>query len=204
MKQFFPAQSPFIHATEVKRSKFITHIAHTPDKQSSECFIETIQKQHPKANHNCWARIAGLKDQLNCRQSNDDGEPKGTAGKPMLNVLEHSKLCEITVVVTRYFGGIKLGAGGLVRAYSQAVQEAIEILPKTEYLSKYSFSIELPFELVSDIERLITNSGAEITNRQWQSQLLMQGKGSEAQLEALSHSLSPIMHQISYSSEKTL
>lgn len=204
MKQFFPAQSPFSHETEVKRSRFITYVAHTPDKQSSESFIESIQQQHPKANHNCWARIAGLKDQFNCRQSNDDGEPKGTAGKPMLNVLEHSDLCEITVVVTRYFGGIKLGAGGLVRAYSQAVQEAIEILPKTEYLSKYSFSIQLPFELVSDIERLVTKSGAEITDRQWESELQIQGKGSEEQLVTLSNSLSPMMHLISYSSEKTL
>lgn len=204
MKQFFPAQSPFSHETEVKRSRFITYIAHTPDKPSSESFIESIQQLHPKANHNCWARIAGLRDQLNCRQSNDDGEPKGTAGKPMLNVLEHSDLCEITVVVTRYFGGIKLGAGGLVRAYSQAVHEAVQILPTAEYLSKYSFSIQLPFELVSDIERLVTNSGAEIINRQWESQLQIQGKGSEEQLLTLSSSLSPMMHLISYSSEKTL
>jgi len=203
VKQFFPAQSPFSHEIEVKRSRFITYIAHTPDKQSSESFIESIQQMHPKANHNCWARITGLRDQLNCRQSNDDGEPKGTAGKPMLNVLEHSDLCEITVVVTRYFGGIKLGAGGLVRAYSLAVQEAIETLPTTEYLAKHSFSIQLPYELVSDIERLVTNSGAEITHRQWESQLQIEGEGSEEQLVTLASSLSSMMHLISYSSEKT-
>lgn len=204
MKQYYPEQSPFTHETEVKRSKFITYISHTPDKASSDLFIESIQKLHPKANHNCWARIAGLRENLICRQSNDDGEPKGTAGKPMLNVLEHSDLCEITVVVTRYFGGIKLGAGGLVRAYSHAVQEAIEHLPVSEYLAKFSFTIQLPFELVSDIERLIAISGATILDREWESELRITGEGSKNQLQALEQSLNSLLHKLTFSSEKQL
>lgn len=202
MKQYYPEQSYFAHETEVKRSKFITHISHTTDKSTSDLFIESIQKLHPKANHNCWARIAGLRDNLSCRQSNDDGEPKGTAGKPMLNVLEHSDLCEITVVVTRYFGGIKLGAGGLVRAYSQAVQEAIEHLPVSEYLAKFHFTIVLPFELVSDVERKITNSGANILNREWESELRISGEGTEDQLLVLERNLNSLLHKLSYSSDK--
>lgn len=204
MKQYYPGQSPFSHEIEVKRSKFITYIAHTPDKTTSDLFIESIQKLHPKANHNCWARIAGLRDNLSCRQSNDDGEPKGTAGKPMLNVLEHSDLCEITVVVTRYFGGIKLGAGGLVRAYSQAVQEAIELLPVSEYLAKFNFTVQLSFDMVSDVERLIANSGATIVNREWESELKISGEGTAEQLLTLEQNFNSILHKLTYSSDKTL
>lgn len=204
MKQYYPEQSSFSHETEVKRSKFITYISHTPDKATSDLFIESIQKLHPKANHNCWARIAGLRDNLSCRQSNDDGEPKGTAGKPMLNVLEHSDLCEITVVVTRYFGGIKLGAGGLVRAYSQAVQEAIELLPVSEYLAKFNFTVQLPFDMVSDVERLIANSGATILDREWESELKISGEGTAEQLLTLEQNFNSILHKLSYSSDKAL
>lgn len=201
MRQFFPNQTQFSHETEVKRSRFITYIAHTPDKESSDRFIESIQKLHPKANHNCWARIAGLRENLSCRQSNDDGEPKGTAGKPMLNVLEHSDLCEITAVVTRYFGGIKLGVGGLVRAYSQAVQEAIQVLPTTEYIPKIAFSVQLPFDLISDVEHHISTSGVSITEREWQAELLLSGEGSLEQVVSLEKSLTPLHHLIRFTSE---
>jgi len=202
VKQYYPAQPLFTQETEIKRSRFITHISHTPDKQSSEGFINSIKHLHPKASHNCWARIAGLRDNLNCRQSNDDGEPKGTAGKPILNVIEHSELCEITVVVTRYFGGIKLGAGGLVRAYAQSTQAALKSLPTIEHVAWYEFTIELPFDFVSDIERLVADSGAHISNREWQTQLRIQGKGSEEQLSALQSYLKPLMHIVNYSFEK--
>lgn len=199
MKSFYPSGNEFCNEIEIKRSRFITFIAHTPDPTSAQRFIATIQTRHPKANHNCWAHIAGDRTDSNCWHSSDDGEPKGTAGKPMLNVLEHSNLCEITVVVTRYFGGIKLGAGGLVRAYSQAVQDALNLLPVTEKIPLIAFSIGLPHTLINRIEATLLQSQVSVHTRDWQAeQLAIEGNASAEQLEVLHTLLGPIMHQISY------
>lgn len=203
MKQYYPEQSHFINEIEIKRSRFITHIAHTPDTESAAQFLNQIREQHPKANHNCWAQIAGSRTDLNCWGSNDDGEPKGTAGKPMLNVLEHSELCEICVVVTRYFGGIKLGAGGLVRAYSQAVQEAVQNLPVTERIEQKRFTLTLPHTLVGDIEHLLTKSGVKVLQRDWGEELTINGEGSENSLEQLREALNSYRHQTHYNDQKT-
>lgn len=198
MEQYIPKQAYFSHEIEVKHSRFITHIAHTSNNLSAAKFLEEIQKQHPKANHNCWAKISGNRKDLNCWGSNDDGEPKGTAGKPMLNVLSHSNLCEITVVVTRYFGGIKLGAGGLVRAYSLAVQEATKNLPSIEKIDKYEFNLHLPHSLVGDIELILNRCGIEVEQRLWSDQLHIIGKGSQAALIELKNLLIPFQHQTKY------
>jgi len=101
---------------EIKRSRFITTVEKVSEKQHALRFITEQQKEMPDANHHCWAMIAGQPDDIYQHDQSDDGEPKGTAGKPMLNVLSHSGFGNIVVVVTRYFGGIKLGTGGLVRA----------------------------------------------------------------------------------------
>lgn len=198
MKQFIPADPCFSHEIEIKHSRFITHIGHTPDPKSAQQFIESIRQQHPKANHNCWAQIAGSRSLLNCRGSHDDGEPKGTAGKPMLNVIEHSEMCEICVVVTRYFGGIKLGAGGLVRAYSLAVQEALQTLPIIEKIEQFDFTLELPHHLVGEIEHFLNLSKVNITERNWSERLLIKGTGSESSLTQLNQLLEAVKHVTHY------
>ena len=107
-----------------KKSRFIAHIAPAQTEEEAQAFIEKIKKQYWDARHNCWAYSIGEKQPaLRC---SDDGEPSGTAGKPMLEVLTGQELHNVVAVVTRYFGGIKLGAGGLTRAYSQAVAEALK------------------------------------------------------------------------------
>lgn len=201
MKQYFPNPegSEFSHEIEVKRSRFIAYIAHTPNKPSSEAFIERISTLHHKANHNCWARISGTRENTDCWHCNDDGEPKGTAGKPMLNVLEHSDLCEITVVVTRYFGGIKLGAGGLVRAYSLAVKEAVQLLPTMEKLLTFPFNLQLPHSLVSDIERILAQCHAVVETRDWGAKdITIKGEATREQLETLRDKLTPFVHLTHY------
>ena len=202
MKQFYPSQTLFVNEIEIKRSRFITYIAHTPDTDSALQFLDQIRELHPKANHNCWAQIAGSRTDLNCWGSNDDGEPKGTAGKPMLNVLEHSELCEICVVVTRYFGGIKLGAGGLVRAYSQAVQEAVQKLPITERIEQKPFTLTLPHTLVGPLEHLLAKSEVSILQRHWEEELTVEGEGSDQQLSQLREGLTPYRHQTHYDDKK--
>lgn len=121
-------KSTVFYQEVIKKSRFIVHIAHTPDVPHARALIADIKGKYVDAVHNCWAYVAGAPTDSQVLGFSDDGEPNGTAGKPMLNVLVGSGIGEITVVVTRYFGGIKLGTGGLVRAYGGSVNHALEEL----------------------------------------------------------------------------
>lgn len=115
---------PVTRELVIKKSRFIAHIAPACSVEEAEEVIAAVRKQHWDARHNCTAMVTGLRgDQA---RSSDDGEPSGTAGIPMLEVLRQRGLTDLVAVVTRYFGGVKLGAGGLVRAYSSAVSEALD------------------------------------------------------------------------------
>ncbi|WP_318617928.1 YigZ family protein [Sporosarcina sp. YIM B06819] len=107
----------------IQKSKFLTYVKRAETEQEAIDFIQEIKKMHPTANHNCSAYMIGEHD--NIQKANDDGEPSGTAGFPMLEVLKKQGLKDTVVVVTRYFGGIKLGGGGLIRAYGRATTEGI-------------------------------------------------------------------------------
>ncbi|GAB2191065.1 YigZ family protein [Sessilibacter sp. MAH1] len=113
---------------EIKRSRFIAYVGRAEDRISAESFIKAVREQHPQARHVCWAYVAGAPN-TTIRSMSDDGEPSGTAGRPMLAMLEHSGLGEVVVAVVRYFGGIKLGTGGLQRAYSDSVAAGLSDLP---------------------------------------------------------------------------
>lgn len=108
---------------EIERSRFIAHVARAETADEALDFIQKIKKKHSNATHNCSAYLIGENDQI--QKANDDGEPSGTAGVPILEVLKKKKLKDTVVVITRYFGGIKLGAGGLIRAYGNATSEGI-------------------------------------------------------------------------------
>ena len=108
---------------EIKKSRFICHIKRVTTEDEARNFIQAVKKEHYKATHNCSALILGERSEM--KRSSDDGEPSGTAGVPMLGVLENHQLTNVCAVVTRYFGGIKLGAGGLIRAYAGSVALAI-------------------------------------------------------------------------------
>lgn len=116
---------------EIKKSRFIAFVGHISDEESAREFILAIKKQFPTARHHCSAYIYHVDEAQPVERSSDDGEPSGTAGGPMLDVLRGSELLDVCAVVVRYFGGIKLGTGGLVRAYSQAVSEALASTPLT-------------------------------------------------------------------------
>jgi uncharacterized YigZ family protein len=119
-----PAQTTY-YQQEIKRSKFLTWITAVESPQAAKLWIQSLREDYPDARHVCWAYIAGAPN-TSLKSMSDDGEPSGTAGKPMLNVLEHSGVGDIGAVVVRYFGGVKLGTGGLVRAYSSSVSEAMK------------------------------------------------------------------------------
>ncbi|MDR4935270.1 YigZ family protein [Rossellomorea marisflavi] len=107
----------------IERSRFIAHVARVETEEEAQAFIADIKKQHWSANHNCSAYMIGENNLI--QKANDDGEPSGTAGVPMLEVLKKRDLKDTVVVVTRYFGGIKLGAGGLIRAYGKSTSEGL-------------------------------------------------------------------------------
>ena len=133
MKTYRYADGEYEIKTEIKRSVFIASVKGEVDAQGAENFVRTIRKKYPDATHNCYAYISD--DLGNVTRFSDDGEPSGTAGQPILDVLRKQNLVKTAIVVTRYFGGIKLGAGGLVGAYSQTAASGVavaKISTKTE------------------------------------------------------------------------
>ena len=146
----------------VKKSQFICHLFPTKTKKESKEIILKVNEQYSDATHNCTAYIVSDGEGFD-----DDGEPGGTAGKHMINVLRKNDLHNVTAVVTRYFGGIKLGAGGLVRAYSKSVLEAIneaEIL-EVELYDVYTLIFEYSDIKLADNE--VRNNNLEITNKEY-------------------------------------
>ncbi|MBQ7923710.1 MAG: YigZ family protein [Clostridia bacterium] len=116
--------APYESEKIIEKSRFITYAAHVETEEQARAFVADIRKKHTLATHVCYAFIADKAGNL--QRFSDDGEPQGTAGVPMLEVLKNKKLCETAVAVVRYFGGVKLGAGGLVRAYSSCVAECLD------------------------------------------------------------------------------
>ena len=145
---------------EIKRSKFITFAAPAVNRQEADDFIRSLRMQHPQANHVCWAYIAGAPD-TTIRSMSDDGEPSGTAGMPMLKVLEYSGYGDIVVAIVRYFGGTKLGTGGLQRAYSDAVSLVLTDLPIKLKVARTSLQITYDYSYDGSISRLLTRYDVE-------------------------------------------
>ncbi|WP_282022672.1 YigZ family protein [Priestia flexa] len=123
LPHYYTVKQSGAHEIVIQKSRFICHAKRATTEKEAQDFIQKIKKEHWSANHNCSAYLIGERDQF--QKANDDGEPSGTAGVPMLEVLKRKELKDTVVVVTRYFGGIKLGAGGLVRAYSNSVSEGL-------------------------------------------------------------------------------
>ncbi|WP_247928598.1 YigZ family protein [Streptococcus mitis] len=128
---------------EIKKSRFICHAKRVYSEEEARNFIAAIKKEHYKATHNCSAFIIGERSEI--KRTSDDGEPSGTAGVPMLGVLENHNLTNVCVVVTRYFGGIKLGAGGLIRAYAGSVALAVKEIGIIEIKEQAGIAIQMSY-----------------------------------------------------------
>ncbi|MDU0353554.1 YigZ family protein [Paraglaciecola aquimarina] len=139
---------------EVKRSKFLTLANNASSRQEADDFVRSLRELHPQASHVCWAYIAGAPN-TTVRSMSDDGEPSGTAGMPMLKVLEHSGLGDIVVAVVRYFGGTKLGTGGLQRAYSDAVAQVLSAMPTKTKVARNQLKLSYDYEFEGAVTRLI-------------------------------------------------
>lgn len=152
------------HVTEliIKRSRFITSIARTQNVDEAKAFIAEITNENKEANHNCYAFNATAPGSTAFCGCSDDGEPKGTAGQPMLNVVLHCGVGELTAVVTRYFGGILLGTGGLVKAYQDCVKDGLDKLPTTEKMIESHISLGLDHRYIQKFKYLLPNYRATI------------------------------------------
>ncbi len=155
-----PAQR-FRSEIEVERSRFITTLQEVASPEEAQAFIAELKAEFPDANHNCWAYLVGPPGSSDRIGLSDDGEPHGVAGRPMLTCLQHSGLGDTAVVVTRYFGGIKLGKGGMVKAYTAAVQTALDQLPRAERVDWCELSATFDYALVTGFERRLAEYEAE-------------------------------------------
>lgn len=139
----------------IKKSRFIANVAPVRSEAEAWAFIEQIRTQHKEATHNCFAFKAGTAQRLS-----DDGEPSGTAGRPIYDVIDKQGLSDVAIVVTRYFGGILLGAGGLVRAYSQAAVAGVEAAGIARAVTAADLRIRLDYGLVGRVQYLLQQHGA--------------------------------------------
>ncbi len=148
-----------VHRVEevIRRSRFITTAARASDPDTAHAFIQSIRDEFPDARHNCWAFVAGPPGSTTHIGMSDDGEPHGTAGKPMLTTLLHAGVGEIVAVCTRYFGGVKLGTGGLSRAYAGGVKLVLESLPTEERVDRVGVEVTVGYPEVDALRRLIAD-----------------------------------------------
>lgn len=144
------------HEIVIQKSRFICYVSRATTEEEAQEFIQKIKKQNWNATHNCSAYLIGEQDQI--QKANDDGEPSGTAGVPMLEVLKKRGLKDTVVVVTRYFGGIKLGAGGLIRAYGKCTSEGINHVGVVERKLMRVMQTEIDYTLLGKIENELRNS----------------------------------------------
>ncbi len=149
---------------KIRRSLFITTVGPASTVEDARAFIKDMRAEFDTANHNCWAYVVGPPGSTGHAGMSDDGEPHGTAGRPMLTVLLHSGIGDIVAVVTRYFGGVKLGKGGLVRAYSGGVKTALETLPRCQKMQMAEVETVIGYSEVTLFQRMLQEFSAEIVD----------------------------------------
>lgn len=153
----FSLAAPAHHELIVKRSRFIACVEPVTGREAAQARVAQLRAEHPDAAHVCWALLAGGQS-----AANDDGEPGGTAGRPMLEVLRHQDLQGVLATVVRYFGGVKLGAGGLVRAYTDAVAQALLGANKIPVVRRVHLTCSVPYALEGLVRREVEQAQAEL------------------------------------------
>ena len=175
----FTLSAPVHSDLTIKKSRFIGCIQPMPDRASAQAHVDALWQQHPGAAHICWALLAGGQS-----AAVDDGEPGGTAGRPMLDVLRHHDLEGVQATVVRYFGGVKLGAGGLVRAYTDCVAQALLGASKVPLQRMTTLHCLVPYSLEGLLRREIEAAGAQLLDVQHASLVTLQLRLPAAQADA--------------------
>jgi len=147
---------------EIKKSQFITYLEPVSSKAEAMDFLGLLKLEYPDARHHCWAYVIGDPNCTSDVGMSDDGEPHGTAGRPMLSTLQNREVGDVMVVCVRYFGGTKLGTGGLVRAYTNGVLAVLDQCGLEEKVEKVKFQVSVPFSMESALRRYFSESPAVI------------------------------------------
>lgn len=163
MDQFTTISDSATGEYKEKGSKFIAYIQRCPHEDSFKTFLNRIQQEHHKARHHCWGFSVGLAEHL--ERSNDDGEPSGSAGLPILNQIKSANLHQVGIVVVRYFGGTKLGVSGLIRAYKEAARLAISAAQTTVHHIQFRWKIEFEYSLMNEVMSLHQQQGIQIVEQ---------------------------------------
>ena len=171
MKYYYSVNEDRHVEIKIKRSIFIAHLHYAESMQEAKEFISQVSAEHKTANHNCWAYIVGNKGQT--FHSSDAGEPGGTAGQPMLNALKKHDMTNIIAVVTRYFGGVKLGIRGLIEAYGQSVENAIQESRLRKLVKYQNNKISTGYDLAETLKYRISTMKAEIINVEYTAEVTM-------------------------------
>lgn len=150
---------------EIQKSKFICYLHKCYSENEAKDYIQTIRKLHPNANHHCYAFVIGEHNEI--QRSNDDGEPSGTAGLPMLECLNQNHMQDIVAITVRYFGGIKLGGGGLIRAYSKSVAQTLQTALITEKQERLKYMLSFSYDLVGKLDYYFRQNNIEILDKQY-------------------------------------
>ena len=182
-------KNPVTARLEIKKSEFIAHAYPVSSREQAMFHVEQLQEQYPDARHWCWAYIIGDPDNTTSAGFDDDGEPNGTAGRPILGVLQHKSIGNVIIVVVRYFGGIKLGAGGLTRAYAGSAQAAVDQMTLSPYIPMVKVQIVATFATEAQCRYVIEDLGGQIEDVAYSQQVMLTATLAQADVADLKERL---------------
>ncbi|MGK9174404.1 IMPACT family protein [Yokenella regensburgei] len=186
MESWLIPAAPVTFAEEIKKSRFITLLAHTDGVEAAKAFVESVRAEHPDARHHCVAWVAGPPDDSQQLGFSDDGEPSGTAGKPMLAQLMGSGVGELTAVVVRYYGGVLLGTGGLVKAYGGGVSQALALLTTQRKTPLTEYTLQCEYGQLTGIETLLSQFSGKIIASEYQATVYLRVALPQSEVAAFS------------------
>lgn len=184
--QYFTLKTSGCARLEIKKSLFIAYVARTETEEQALAFAADIRKNRHDATHNCFACIVGPRNDF--QKADDDGEPSGTAGNSMLEVIKKNQLCDASIIVTRYFGGVKLGGGGLIRAYGKSASAGIRSAGVVERTLNTCIGIDIAYNLLGLLENKLRTQGYTITDKEFTDQIrlhVLVESGLESRLQQL-------------------
>lgn len=173
----------------IKKSEFIAYAYPVTSREEAMFHVEQLREQYADARHHCWAYIIGNPNNTTSAGFDDDGEPNGTAGKPILNVLQHKSIGNVIIIVVRYFGGIKLGAGGLTRAYAGSAQAAVDMMTLKDYVPLIQVQILAEFATEAQCRYVVESLNGRVDDVTYSKQVTLSVTLAEADIEPLKERL---------------
>lgn len=173
----------------IKKSEFIAYAYPVTSREDAMFHVEQLRDKYADARHHCWAYIIGDPNNTTSAGFDDDGEPNGTAGKPILNVLQHKSIGNVIIIVVRYFGGIKLGAGGLTRAYAGSAQAAVDMMTLKDYVPSIQVQILAEFATEAQCRYVVESLNGRIDDVSYSKQVTLTVTLAEADIDSLKERL---------------